>query len=278
MLVNANSPQTSAGEQQQQRFTRGDKASVSVRLRNRSKNKNGGNGGVSPDKRLSSRHSGDFSFFSAAKMELAPAPPDAHDDWAYISYPNGAPTTTVNSSSAENGALPKQTPVKVVTRKVPGISLSGLKLQGEPDVAASAVQQQQQQNRFSKLHQDSLAANRMHYRRRSEQALSSVAATAAPAPAPIAVSNATATASKRCSGEFQFVRTSKSGLVNDDGNSSQVSASPAPASRTPIRGGLGRRAATQLHIEQRKKNSYNAAMYKSQDNLVKVGNPNAQPL
>ena len=41
--------------------------------------------------------------------------------------------------------------------------------------------------------------------------------------------------------------------------------------RQPRQTGLGRRAVTQIHIQQKKKDSYNSAVCKSTDNLVKVG-------
>ena len=40
--------------------------------------------------------------------------------------------------------------------------------------------------------------------------------------------------------------------------------------RQPRQTGLGRRAITQIHIQQKKKDSYNSAVCKSQENLVKV--------
>ena len=49
------------------------------------------------------------------------------------------------------------------------------------------------------------------------------------------------------------------------------SSSVAPVKlRQPRQTGLGRRAVTQIHIQQKKKDSYNSAVWKSQENLVQV--------
>ena len=243
-----------------QHFSRGDKASVSVRLRKNKKSTSVDGGGN--NRRLSSRHSGDFSYFSAAKMELPPQNTD-HEDWAYISYPNGIPAVQeireVDGRSSAN--LPKRTPVKVVTREVPGISLAGLQISKHAEQKSELygcckdeLQRQQQQRE----------PVRNNLRRRSEQI-------------GVHATSTTSNSSKRCSGEFQFVRTGKSGLVNEkvpEKTRNENVANPTTPLRTPTRRpnpGLGRRAATQLQFEPRKKNSFNYAMYKSQDNLVKVG-------
>jgi hypothetical protein len=173
-------------------------------------------------------------------------------DWAYISYPNGVPTVKEVKEIDSEDLMPKRTPVKVVTREVPGLQLK--------DLSDAAASEQQSQSRF-KDNNDKV----MQFRRNSEQ------------------QQQMPTLSKRCSGEFQFVRTSKSGLVNgaaeavvtEEEEEEEVvkeavqTKNEAVVRRTPTRG-LGRRAATQIHIEQKKKNSYNFAMYKSQENLVKV--------
>ena len=282
-------------------FARGDRASASVRLRSKSRKGNGGeaDGGRAADRgRLLSRHSGDFGHFNAAsKMELAPPPQGGHgghptdDDWAYITYPNGVPTVQEVRELAASDAseMPKRTPVKVVTREVPGISLAGLKLSadvggnGATDSPTSTASSSSSKNRFRNgRNSNSPAAaaastvaaknseDNVRFRRRlSEQPPNAAAASMASA------------SSKRCSGEFQFVRTAKNGLVGD-GVGGEVADSEqgkreAPKCRTPSRGvaargpGLGRRAATQGQIERgERKNSYSSAMYKSQDNLVKV--------
>ena len=99
---------------------------------------------------------------------------------------------------------------------------------------------------------------------------------------------------KRCSGEFDFVRHNhRASLVLLDapeGNESDVvrvrvrdGSQPSPdlvVNRVPDPGskseagnrlpGLGRRAITQINIRHSKKNSYNAAICKSTENLVKV--------
>lgn len=95
---------------------------------------------------------------------------------------------------------------------------------------------------------------------------------------------------KRCSGEFDFVRHNhRSSLVlldSPEPNESDIvrvrvrdGSHPSPdlvmnrppdtdpVNRVP---GLGRRAVTQINIRHNKKNSYNAAICKSQENLVKV--------
>ena len=52
---------------------------------------------------------------------------------------------------------------------------------------------------------------------------------------------------------------------------SVTSSAVAPVKmRQPRQTGLGRRAVTQIHIQQKKKDSYNSAVCKSQENLVKV--------
>ena len=278
-------------------FARGDRASASVRLRSKSRKGNGGeaDGGRAADHRgrLLSRHSGDFGHFNAAsKMELAPPPQGGHptdDDWAYITYPNGVPTVQEVRELAASDAseMPKRTPVKVVTREVPGISLAGLKLSadvggnGATDSPTSTASSSSSKNRFRNgRNSNSPAAastvtvksseDNVRFRRRlSEQPPNAAAASMASA------------SSKRCSGEFQFVRTAKNGLVGDGGGGevadSEQGKKEAPKCRTPSRGvaargpGLGRRAATQGQIERgERKNSYSSAMYKSQDNLVKV--------
>lgn len=99
---------------------------------------------------------------------------------------------------------------------------------------------------------------------------------------------------KRCSGEFDFVRHNRrSSLVLLDAPESLHSdvvrvqvrdrsqdpdlvvnriPDPSPDQDVPARlPGLGRRAITQINIRHNKKNSYNAAMCKSQENLVKAG-------
>ena len=289
-------------------FARGDKASASVRLR--SKSRKGGNGEANRGalagerSRLLSRHSGDFGHFNAAsKMELVPAgdsggqPTD--NDWAYITYPNGVPTvqevrelTASEAATVAASEMPKRTPIKVVTRDVPGISLAGLKLSadvnnGGTDSPTSTASSSSSKNRFrgsngrnsntpagvSAVAAKSSEENVRFRRRLSEQ--------------PPNVANAASMASassKRCSGEFQFVRTAKNGLVGEVSDSEQNNkegggkgGGGAPKCRTPNRGvaargpGLGRRAATQVQIERgERKNSYSSAMYKSQDNLVKV--------
>ena len=100
---------------------------------------------------------------------------------------------------------------------------------------------------------------------------------------------------KRCSGEFDFVRHNRraslvlldtpEGVENTDvvrvrvrdGSHPSpdlvVNRAPDPALKSENRlPGLGRRAVTQINIRHGKKNSYNAAICKSQENLVKVGN------
>ena len=285
-------------------FARGDKASASVRLR--SKSRKGGNGETNragERSRLLSRHSGDFGHFNAAsKMELVPAgessgqPTD--NDWAYITYPNGVPTVqevrelTASEAATAASEMPKRTPIKVVTREVPGISLAGLKLSadvhnGGTDSPTSTASSSSSKNRFrgsngrnsnSPAGVSAVAAKsseeNVRFRRRLSEQPPNVANVASMASA----------SSKRCSGEFQFVRTAKNGLVSEVTDSEQNNkeggnggGGGAPKCRTPNRGvaargpGLGRRAATQVQIERgERKNSYSSAMYKSQDNLVKV--------
>ena len=291
MLVEGNTSSPSAAAAADIHFARGDRASASVRLRSKSreagKAERGGGG------RLLSRHSGDFGHFNAAsKMELAAEGDCGGDeDWAYITYPNGVPTVREVREQLTSEAEPRRTPVKVVTREVPGVSLAGLKLgadNGTESPTSTASSAASSKNRFrggNGRNSNSPAAaaaaaasvaaksseENVRFRRRlSEQP-------------PNAASMAAAASTKRCSGEFQFVRTAKNGLVGGGGEATAGSEqqgredAAAPKFRTPTRGGaraaagLGRRAATQVQIERgERKNSYSAAMYKSQDNLVKV--------
>ena len=290
-------------------FARGDKVSASVRLRSKSRkggegNSSNGRGALAERSRLLSRHSGDFGHLSAAsKMELVGAaasresghPTD--NDWAYITYPNGVPTVQEvrELTTSEASEMPKRTPVKVVTREVPGISLAGLKLSAEgggvggTDSPTSTASSSSSKNRFrgngrnsnSPAAASSVAAStvaaksseeNVRFRRRLSEQPPNVANVASMASA----------SSKRCSGEFQFVRTAKNGLVSDvcevtdSEQNNKEGGGGTPKGRIPSRGaargpGLGRRAATQVQIERgERKNSYSSAMYKSQDNLVKV--------
>lgn len=110
-------------------FTRGDKASVSVRLRSKKTSE------AVTKKR--NRHSGDFSFFKHQNQPVTTAPPPMEDeqkeggDWAYITFQNGVPTvqdikTNVGPVSARepvvvNGATPTPRPVKVINHQMPQI-------------------------------------------------------------------------------------------------------------------------------------------------------------
>ena len=326
-------------QQQQQHFARGDKASVSVRLR---KKKSEGNN-VNNHRRLAnSRHSGDFSFFSSAQLHQhhhLPAVPirkkmedetDANSkgDWAYITFPNGVPQVHEIQTNGEQQQQPQQqqqqvvtngaagpanrTPVKVVTREVPGIlplnprlfasshalnnneviiphpnqppsyeqarkrqsgDFSHFRHQRQLSVeqqqrlynggGSQQQQQQQQQNRRQSMDPSQMrkstkgfletdlnsspSTRRHHYRRKSEQHHHHH-------------SNNNNKSSKRCSGEFQFTQPQQQ-------QQQQEQEEVVVMRRQP---GLGRRAATQIEIEQKRKNSYNAALYKSQENLVKV--------
>ena len=122
-------------------FTRGDKASASVRLRSNKKQ-------TSEAVKKKNRHSGDFSFFkhhnnnqnntTAVDQEDGGRVGAGGDikkeggDWAYITFQNGVPTvqdikTNVGPVSAKevvggvavvNGATPVPRPVKVVNHQV----------------------------------------------------------------------------------------------------------------------------------------------------------------
>ena len=323
-----------------QHFNRGHKASVSVRLRQKK----------SADQlaeKKKTRHSGDFSFFAPAlalggggggsgvnsgngKMDSGPE----EEDWSYITFPNGV--ATVQELKTNGNGEPTRTPVKVVTRKVPGLSLHENLFNGPPttlgpadksptnprasngnfggvalngmgnnkrqscDFGALKSNESSLNNNGSSTgnvavggrHQRLFAPNnrrqsmdvtsallsgsspsaspRNQYRRRSEQHHRS-------SHQPVA---AAATISKRCSGEFQFIKSStpptattspaEAAIAARLGSSGASSSSTGAVSRVPT-AGLGRRAATQLNINMNKKNSYNKAMYKSHDNLVKVG-------
>jgi len=332
-------------------FARGERATVSVRLRKKK---------TEVGRRLAqaARHSGDFSFFqhnnahsgAMASANVADSP-DANGgdggDWAYITFPNGVPTVQDIRTNAERmeavaaSACPTgpaaATPVKVVTREVPGVILPGAAaltgqerlLEGPSEAerrrnhrrsgdfsavsskfppAQRQLSEEQQRRLYS---QESVPPSRVtpdrsvsretgrrasaprtifdpptpttsspassrrsssshnQLRRRSEQ----------PAVAPKVTSAAIST--KRCSGEFNFVSSQAKELrqVQEDQDGEEVERrrnSRNGGRRSASSGaggssGLGRRAATQLQIEQRKKNSYNAAVYKSEENLVKVG-------
>ena len=310
-----------------QRFNRGDKASVSVRLRNKKS-------AEQLAEKKKSRHSGDFSFFtpslsnlvsSANKMDSGPE----EEDWSYITFPNGVAQVTELKTNGNNE--PTRTPVKVVTRKVPGLQLHEKIFTSPSDTlgstvstsvsavssvtsAKSGVSNKRQSCDFGALaskhdsannnhnHNNALLHNRQRlfapnrrqsmdvnaallsasnlarssptaspmngrnqFRRRSEQ---HHRAQPLPPPPP---AQAMATCSKRCSGEFQFVK--RASVAPSDGESvnhrvnPEVSRGSGAVARNT---GLGRRAATQLNMQHNKKNSYNKALYKSHDNLVKV--------
>lgn len=118
-------------------FTRGDKASVSVRLRSKKV--------VSEAAKKKNRHSGDFSFFKHNNQNTTSLSNGFEDetdgkkeggDWAYITFQNGVPTvqdikTNVGPVSAKepvvgghqhvvvNGATPIPRPVKVINHMQP---------------------------------------------------------------------------------------------------------------------------------------------------------------
>ena len=155
------------GRSQQQlnqptQFQRGEKSSVSVRLRKKK--------GENHVRRNAARHSGDFSFFSAAhstpalrNMEDPAEEKDHNGDWAYITFPNGVPT--VHDIQTNNGANPVTAPapatgpqngkpVKVVTREVPGVFPLNTERAFQPNVDAAKngqLRQHRQSGDFSRI-------------------------------------------------------------------------------------------------------------------------------
>lgn len=317
-------------------FARGEKASVSVRLRKKKESE-----ALGAKKR--NRHSGDFSFFSS-KLEavgqrhskmVETTEKEDEDDWAYITFPNGVPsvqeiktnvgsngqpvqtTTPASAVVAQSNGEPVRTPVKVVTREVPGLfpirqggisngnkvnkrqsaDFSGRIVPGIPASAGvyEQVHMRQQQRpvsqaiRSSRIIEERMPPSdpmvspvklRHQNRRRSEQGA----------------------VAKRCSGEFEMkknnrrsggdfgfyaqavspalsdpkpglcspVESVESGIGSNGSSSRSMSGDDVTkAVEQPRRIGLGRRSVTQINI-QHKKNSYNSALCKSQENLVKV--------
>ncbi len=191
-------------------------------------------------------------------------------------------------------------PVKVVTREVPGLTNNsnlgrlfsasstnidnqsprgGFTSRGRPMSTANGDLRRNSRSAATILEERSSSSSspaaserRNHFRRRSEQ----------PQSRPLAAAGAPA--AKRCSGEFHFEPRRRSPVAATEvpaQRDSSAASSPSGSPRTPQQkevelrpqrqAGLGRRAATQVQIEQKRKNSYNAAVYRSQENLVKVG-------
>ena len=309
-------------------FTRGDKASVSVRLRNKKNPQN--------EVKKRNRHSGDFSFFKHQNSHSGTTEIDEPDtkkeggDWAYITFQNGVPTvqdikTNVGPVSAKepvgvvvNGATPVPRPCKVVNHMPSGMPSAYKRVSGDfsmfapPPIsrqqatpAAMAMKQNGRSPRKSppnvtKINVPPQPRPNVMYRRRSDQN----------ANGGVAYQGGVA---KRCSGEFDFGKngrrsSSDYSLLYQDTTPIEEEAPPPSVVRVQVNydrkarpksmispdvvkgtqqyegagpvsflkgvpenmprpPGLGRRAVTQINI---KKNSYNSAVCKSQENLVKV--------
>ena len=122
-------PQFPRGNFAQAPFPRGEKATSSVKLRRKKEDGTRGK---------KNRHSGDFSFFSSKKMELADsdAANDLNGDFDYITFPNGVPCVTQLRVGA-NAPPPSDEPTttKVIMRESNGRR----NLESSRAVSASAV-------------------------------------------------------------------------------------------------------------------------------------------
>ncbi|XP_059087079.1 uncharacterized protein LOC131883592 isoform X2 [Tigriopus californicus] len=307
-------------------FKRGEKASLSVRLRKsgeRLEHSSAEGKGVSNGKKdlrvPNYRHSGDFSNFllpsrmsnrSSHVMMDSPTEEEETDDWSFVTFPNGQATVQDVQASVVEDTHSHPTPIRAVTHRVPGLSLSGnpnleklfsigsssstsssssssklmsvaskrqscdlSNLGGTPGASSSPnrlfapnprrLSSDPDSSPFARnlLERDS---KRRFLRKKSDQ-------------------NDISSSTKRCSGEFHFVtkpvQQEKQLLVTDFNGSSEQhnTGKPSAHAENPpvvpqriVRGGLGRRAATQLNINVKNNtSSYKAALYKSQEHLVK---------
>ena len=328
----------------QGQFSRGEKASSSVRLRKRRDD-------VSQPGRKINRHSGDFSYFSPRKEEILVKTCDIErsretGDWNYITFPHGVPV--VQEVKID---LPHQphhqphhhqpgagAPVKVMMRD--GMSVNQVKLRSNLNssraVSASVINIQEHQQHLQNCRKSgdfSHSANygalscemedvrrRPHARSQSGHPVKACTnsvhlPSSRPAQPPTStpvrqgqarIKKEPSNVAKRCSGEFEFKRINRrSGdfqlsqvlaqeldkaeeqsfvermvsreLYGDEGSEGSEESgifstgssqeSPRKEVRRP---GLGRRAITQVNMRTEKKNSYNHALAKSQENIVKV--------
>lgn len=288
-------------------FMRGDKASASVRLRSKKgaamdqiKKKNRHSGDFSFFKSQQNNHD------SAAAEKVGVAEAKKGGDWAYITFQNGVPTvqdikTNVGpvgpvGVALVNGATPTPRPVKVVTHQMPAINkrVSGDFSMYTPAMMATPMMRPTPNMNNGRGPTPNMNNGRgptpnVMYRRKSEYTNGGVALQGG--------------AAKRCSGEFDMNRRSSLYMEGpahnfkeatppsvvrvhvNYGNNRPKSAAYSPdivrgtptpskmgvvteeAPPMPRPPGLGRRAVTQLNM---KKNSYNSAIFKSQENLVKV--------
>jgi hypothetical protein len=148
-------------------FTRGDKASVSVRLRSKSRTSEAN------QVKKKNRHSGDFSFFKHRDSNAGSNPDRAQDqtkdtgqdhggDWAYITFENGVPNVqdiqtnvgpvgggvaALATPNVQNGARPVARPVKVVTHQITSAApqMPNRRISGDFSMFAPVNMQQQQQ-------------------------------------------------------------------------------------------------------------------------------------
>eukprot|EP00096_Caligus_rogercresseyi_P015970 TRINITY_DN846_c0_g3_i1.p1 TRINITY_DN846_c0_g3~~TRINITY_DN846_c0_g3_i1.p1 ORF type:complete len:645 (+),score=231.04 TRINITY_DN846_c0_g3_i1:219-2153(+) len=250
-------------------FNRGDRVSASVRLRQANRKEE------QLSKKKRNRHSGDFGFFSSSTK--ADHPPNGGDhssdedlkDWSYINFPHGKPDVLEGKKKnplLEGSRELKMTPVKVVTREVPGLlPLRPLSthIGGKSSPGPEFPKNQRLSGDFG---------NKKKERRRSEVLLSST----------------TASASTVSAGEFEFTKASKPAPlveeeesledeVGDDssGDEELLLITPPPSHKkllqAKIAAGLGRRSITSVNLNSNKKqNSYRSALCKSQENLVKA--------
>eukprot|EP00095_Tigriopus_kingsejongensis_P002769 maker-scaffold845_size89356-snap-gene-0.21 protein:Tk02769 transcript:maker-scaffold845_size89356-snap-gene-0.21-mRNA-1 annotation:"GH13265" len=280
-------------------FDRAQKASVSVRLRKPSAKQHNIAQADKPAQ-LNQRHSGDFGRYfpsgggisnSARIMDVSTE--EETEDWSFVTFPNGQPNVQEIQASAVEDTHSTPTPVKVVTKRVPGLALSGnaklerlfatnkipsdLGAKATRSAAAALGAMKRQSCDFSALavHSDSISASNRLFSPNPRRI--SVDPSPAASGSPFTRGhterdskrrflrrkndpNASAS-SKRCSGEFHFVAQPPSQTPFVERQISLDVPTPTP------RLGLGRRAATQLSMST-KRNSFKAAMYKSQETLV----------
>lgn len=306
-------------------FNRGEKASSSVRLRksgerleHSSAEAKGASSGKKDLRLPNYRHSGDFSNFllpsrmssrSSHIMMDSPTEEEETDDWSFVTFPNGQASVQEVQASVVEDTPSHPTPIKAVTHRVPGLSLSG-----NPNLEKLfSIGTSSSSSSSSKSKPMSVASKRqscdLSNLGGTPGAISSPNRLFAPNPRRLSIDpdsspfvrnlverdskrrflrkksdqNGTSSSTKRCSGEFHFVtkpvQQEKHLLVTDFNGSSEDNTgknnarednnAPAIPQRN-VRGGLGRRAATQLNIQVKNNtSSYKAALYKSQEHLIK---------
>ncbi|CAB4065261.1 unnamed protein product [Lepeophtheirus salmonis] len=254
---------------EQPNFNRGDRVSASVRLRNNNKKED-------QSKKKRNRHSGDFGFFSKAepKSEMTTDSSDDEQDlkdWSYITFPNKdvdkpdvIESKVLKSSLETNG--PKMTPIKVVTREVPGLlplrPLSTVIGNVPGPASATNPGNKRLSGDFSGYGRSPKENNR----RKSE-----------------VYSSASSGVVRVSHEEFEFKKHElalSAPLVEEEDDGSEIEIEEKSKVLTPklsnkllqskIAAGLGRRSITSVNLNSNKKNSYRSALCKSQENLVKA--------